>query len=97
MSKKGEVSDYDTPIADLLRTNRSRKPEHNIKKPGRKSSLLVFRSDLAMESVTGQGSGPCHKTCVIGLERRVGKVRIAVLKKMYHQETAMAHICMTVQ
>ena len=57
----------------------------------------VFRSDLVMESVTGQGSGPCHKTCVIGLERRVGKVRIAVMKKMYHQETAMAHIFMTVQ
>jgi len=50
-----------------------------------------------MESVTGQGSGPCHKTCVIGLEKRVGKVRIAVMKKMYHQEMAMAHIRMTVQ
>jgi hypothetical protein len=36
--KKGEVLDYDTPIADLLRTNRSGKPECNIRKPGRKAS-----------------------------------------------------------
>jgi hypothetical protein len=50
-----------------------------------------------MESVTGQGSGPYHETCVIGLERRVGKVRIAVMKKMYHQAPAMVLICMTVQ
>ena len=39
----------------------------------------------------------CHR-----LERRVGKVRIAamkkvVIKKMYHRETAMTHIPMTVQ
>jgi hypothetical protein len=38
VSKKGEVSDYDTPIADLLRTNRSRRLERNIRKPGRKAS-----------------------------------------------------------
>ena len=38
VSKKGEVSDYDTPIVDLLCTNRSRKLERNIRKPGRKSS-----------------------------------------------------------
>jgi hypothetical protein len=38
VSKKGEVSDYDTPIADLLHTNQSRKLEHNIMKRGTKSS-----------------------------------------------------------
>jgi hypothetical protein len=57
-------------------------------------ACLEFKSDSVMESVTGQGSGPCHKICVIGLESRVGKVRIAVMKKMYHQAT---HIPMTVQ
>jgi hypothetical protein len=55
-----------------------------------------------MESVTGQGSGPCHKICVIGLERRVGKVRIAAMKKvvrkkMNHHEMAILHIPMTVR
>jgi hypothetical protein len=38
VSKKGKVSDYDTPIVDLLLTNRSRRPECNIRKSGRKSS-----------------------------------------------------------
>jgi hypothetical protein len=38
VSKKGEVLDYDNPIADLLCTNRSHKPERNIRKPGTKAS-----------------------------------------------------------
>jgi hypothetical protein len=38
VSKKGELSDYDTPIVDLLRTNRSNKLECNIMKRGSKSS-----------------------------------------------------------
>ncbi len=32
VSRKGELSDYDTPIADLLRHNQSRQPERNVTK-----------------------------------------------------------------
>jgi hypothetical protein len=38
VSRKGVTSDYDTPIADLLRHNRSRQPECNVTKHGPKLS-----------------------------------------------------------
>ena len=38
VSRKGELSDYDTPIADLLRHNRSTQKEHNVTKRGPKLS-----------------------------------------------------------
>jgi hypothetical protein len=38
VSRKGVTSDYDTPIADLLRPNRSREPEFNVTKRGQKLS-----------------------------------------------------------
>jgi len=38
VSRKGVTSDYDTPIADLLRHNRSAQKEHNVTKRGPKLS-----------------------------------------------------------
>ena len=38
VSRKGVTSNNDTPIADLLRHNRSRQPERNVTKRGPKSS-----------------------------------------------------------
>jgi len=43
VSKKGDLSDYDTPIAELLHTNRSRRSEHKMRKHHKKASRKKTR------------------------------------------------------